>query len=62
MSSTASSTATTPSRLFQSSVVGRSPLTPRKNLMSALNKPSKVAKGKVTKVCTAVTVIVKPTG
>ena len=51
MNSTASSTATTPSRLLQSSVI-RSPLTPRKNLMSALNKPPKVAKGKVTKVCT----------
>lgn len=49
MNSTASSTATTPSRLFQSSVVCRSPLTPRKNLMSALNKPPKVAKGKVVK-------------
>lgn len=51
MNSTTSSTATTPSRLFQSSVIARSPLTPRKNLMSALNKPPKVARGKVIKVC-----------
>ncbi|XP_046853239.1 protein regulator of cytokinesis 1-like isoform X2 [Xenia sp. Carnegie-2017] len=50
MNSTNNSTAATPSRLFGSSVVTRSPLTPRKNLMSALNvKPAKVAKGKVTK-------------
>ncbi|XP_028416541.1 protein regulator of cytokinesis 1-like isoform X1 [Dendronephthya gigantea] len=50
MNSTASSTATTPSRLFQSSVAcNRSPLTPRKNLMSTLNKPAKVNKGKVIK-------------
>lgn len=48
INSTASSTATTPSRLFQSSVI-RSPLTPRANLMAALNKPPKVARGKVTK-------------